>query len=88
MLAVISSIKLIQKIDDNLKAIYGFISGTMLLSEEIRKLAAQLTQQQVQNYKLILLKQKLRKYSKYFHFIRHLELGKINGKDLRILLFI
>jgi len=44
----ISSIKLIQKIDENLKAIHGFISGTMLLSEEIRKLAAQLSQQQVQ----------------------------------------
>lgn len=43
----ISSIKLIQKIDDNLKSIHGFISGTMLLSEEIQKLTIQLTQQQV-----------------------------------------
>jgi hypothetical protein len=45
----ISSIKLIQKIDDNLKSIHGFISGTMLLSEEIQKLASQLSQQQVFN---------------------------------------
>jgi hypothetical protein len=42
-----SSIKLIQKIDENMKSIHGFISGTMLLSEEIKKLVNQLIQQQV-----------------------------------------
>lgn len=42
------AIKLIQSIDDNLKSIHGFITGSMLLSEEIRKLASQLIQQQVE----------------------------------------
>ncbi len=41
------SIKLILKIDENMKAIHGFISGTMLLSEEIQRLLNQLVQQQV-----------------------------------------
>lgn len=41
------SIKLIQCIDENMKAIHGFITGTMLLSEDIKKLVAQLVQQQV-----------------------------------------
>ncbi len=40
------SIKLIQRIDENMKAIHGFISGTMLLSEDISKLLGQLVQQQ------------------------------------------
>ena len=43
----LSSIKLIQSIDENLKSIYGFVNGTMLLSEEIKKLATQIMQQQV-----------------------------------------
>jgi hypothetical protein len=43
----ISSIKLIVSIDENLKAIQGFITGSMLLSEEIQKLATQLISQQV-----------------------------------------
>ena len=42
-----SSIKLILNIDDNLRSIHGFITGTMLLSEEIQKLATQLINQQV-----------------------------------------
>jgi dynein heavy chain 2 len=41
-----SALKLIIKIDENIKAIYNFLSGTMLLSEEIQKLATQLIQQQ------------------------------------------
>ena len=49
----ISSIKLIQTIDENLRSIYGFLSGTMLLSEDVQKLATQLMQQQV-NTKFIL----------------------------------
>jgi dynein heavy chain 2 len=41
-----SAIKLILTIDENLKSIYGFLSGTMLLSEDVQKLASQLMQQQ------------------------------------------
>ena len=41
----ILSIKLIQKIDDNMKHIHGFISGTMLLSDEIKILLDQLVGQ-------------------------------------------
>lgn len=43
----ISAIKLIVTIDENLKAIHGFTTGSMLLSEEIQKLATQLINQQV-----------------------------------------
>ena len=43
----ISSIKLINTIDENLKSINGFVTGSMLLSEEIQKLATQLIHQQV-----------------------------------------
>jgi hypothetical protein len=39
--------QLIHHVDDNLKSIYGFVTGTMLLSEEIKKIAIQLGQQQV-----------------------------------------
>lgn len=45
----ISAIKLILSIDENLKAIHGFVTGSMLLSEEIQKLATQLINQQVNN---------------------------------------
>ena len=40
------SVRLLVNIDENLKAIRGFIDGTTLLSEEIQKLASQLIQQQ------------------------------------------
>ena len=43
----IAAIKLILCIDENLKAIQGFVTGSMLLSEEIQKLATQLINQQV-----------------------------------------
>jgi hypothetical protein len=46
----ISAIKLINNIDDNLKSIHKFLNGTMLLSEEIQKLATQLMHQQVTSY--------------------------------------
>ena len=42
-----SSTKLINHIDENIKSIYGFLNGTMLLSEDVKKLALQLVQQQV-----------------------------------------
>ncbi len=42
-----SAIKLILSIDDNLKSIQGFVTGSMLLSEDIQKLATQLIHQQV-----------------------------------------
>lgn len=42
----LSSIRLVHTIDENLKAIHGFINGTMLLSEEIQKIASQLIIQQ------------------------------------------
>lgn len=43
----ILAIRLIVSIDENLKAIQGFITGSNLLSEEIQKLATQLINQQV-----------------------------------------
>ena len=42
-----SSTQLINHIDENMKSIYGFLNGTMLLSEDVKKLALQLVQQQV-----------------------------------------
>ena len=48
-----SSIKLILNIDENLRSIYGFLSGTMLLSEDVQKLASQLMQQQVSAWALV-----------------------------------
>ena len=45
----ILAIRLIVSIDENLKAIQGFITGSNLLSEEIQKLATQLINQQVRN---------------------------------------
>lgn len=41
------SIKLIMTIDENMKAIHGFITGTMLLSQDIKTLLNSLIQQQV-----------------------------------------
>ena len=48
-----SSIKLMLNIDENLRSIYGFLSGTMLLSEDVQKLATQLMQQQVDSLSLV-----------------------------------
>ncbi len=42
--------QLINHVDENLKSIYGFVTGTMLLSEEIKKIALQLMQQQVNDF--------------------------------------
>ena len=46
ILEKISSIKLVTSIDENLKSIHGFITGTMLLSEEIKRLVSQLMEHQ------------------------------------------
>ena len=42
-----SSSKLITYVDENMKSIHGFLNGTLLLSEDVKKLALQLVQQQV-----------------------------------------
>ena len=57
------SIKLIQTIDENMRAIHGFISGTMLLSQDIKTLLNSLIQQQVTFYRFENLKCKI-KFSK------------------------
>ena len=42
-----SSSLLINYVDENMKSIHGFLNGTLLLSEDVKKLALQLVQQQV-----------------------------------------
>ena len=73
-----SSSKLISYVDENMKSIHGFLNGTLLLSEDVKKLALQLIQQQVLTINFFI----------YFlnnnQFFRHQDYGKTDGKAPKI----